>query len=152
MCPHPIYRVFLQVRVITALSPLSPRTYKWSKKGKCTFMLFSKFQQSWKTKLNISKSTTDPGIECLIECFNSIHNFRSNFSFTHNFTNIFKKKTMFEPFVNCYTFNTSVEILAKLQFGLVWQRERNTCNNLTNTCNNFDKNIFDFDKYWRREE
>ena len=54
---------------------------------------------------------------------------------------------MFEPFVNCYTFNTSVEILAKLQFGLVWQRERNTCKNLTNTCNNFDKNIFDFDKY-----
>ena len=54
---------------------------------------------------------------------------------------------MFEPVLNCYTFDTSFEILAKLQFGLVWPRERNTCNNLTNTYNNFDKNILDFDKY-----
>ena len=80
MCPHPIYRVFLQVRVITALFSSFSQDTQVVKKRKCTLVLFSECQLTWKAKLKISKGTTDPGIEWLIECCNSLSNFWSNFS------------------------------------------------------------------------
>ena len=44
-------------------------------------MLFSKFQQSWKTKLNISKSTTDPGIE--VETFIAVYKLGTVIRYLH---------------------------------------------------------------------
>ena len=117
---------------------------------------------------NIFKDTTDPGIECfnLIEWFDFVNNLCLNFSFVitkslfakmKNFVtgrellhrqlmskldpyvSFFNKQSLFCSTAEAET-SWNLQILVKLQFGLVWRRARNSglhvYNNLTNMCHN----------------